>query len=169
VVSRLKDHAVLLAALESVTTPVTLVSVGFTPDPSFPHSVHRPPSTVHRVCWVPFQDAPRPFYDFFDIVVLPTQHEGLSQGLLEAMALGKPVVSTTSGGNPDLIEHGVHGLLVPPRNPRALGAAIQRLLDDAALRERLGQAAQRRARSEFTIERTAAATEAVYREAMARR
>ena len=100
---------------------------------------------------------------------MPTRHEGLSQGLLEAMALGKAVVTTRSGGNTDLIEDGVHGLLVPPRDARALAAALDRLLGDAALRQRLGAAARRRAREEFTIAKTAAGTEDVYREALARR
>ncbi|MFI5208194.1 MAG: glycosyltransferase, partial [Gemmatimonadales bacterium] len=111
----------------------------------------------------------RPFYDAFDVVTLPGRHEGLSQGLLEAMALGKAVVATAAGGNTDVVEHGVHGLLVRPRDPKALGAALQRMLDEPILRDRLGASARLRVRSEFTIERTARDTEAVYRAAMARR
>jgi glycosyltransferase involved in cell wall biosynthesis len=121
------------------------------------------------VVWVDFQADVRPFYDAFDVVALSGRHEGLSQGLLEAMALGKPVVATRAGGNTDVIEHGVHGLLVRPRDPAALGTAMQSLLDDAELRRRLGEAARRRAREEFTVERMVQGTESVYRAAIARR
>lgn len=166
VMSRRKDHDVLLRALQYVTTPITLCCVGFQPD-GFLSRLGSPDR--HRVVWVPFHDEVRAFYDRFDVVVLPSRHEGMSQGLLEAMAIGKPVVATRGGGNTDLIDDGVHGLLVTPRDPRTLGLAIQRLLDDRDLRFDLSAAAQKRVRAEFTIDRTAAATEAVYREALARR
>ena len=166
VVARQKDHDVLLRALEHVTTPVTLCIVGFEPDAELRD---RPSAARHRIVWLPFQRDVRAFYDAFDLVTLPSRHEGLSQGLLEAMALGKPVVTTAAGGNTDLIEDGVHGLLVAPRDARALGVGLQRLLGDRDLRRRLGASARLRVRTDFTIERTAALTEAVYRAALARR
>jgi glycosyltransferase involved in cell wall biosynthesis len=166
VVARRKDHDTLLRAMHHVRTPAALCVVGFAPDPSL---ARLGVPERHRLVWVEFQKDVRPFYDAFDVVTLPGRHEGLSQGLLEAMALGKPVVATRAGGNTDVVEHGVHGLLVRRRDPLALGAAIQRLLDDGALRNRLGEAARKRAREEFTIERTARDTETVYRAAIARR
>lgn len=166
VVSRRKDHDVLLRALEFVTTPVTLCAVGFQPDGFLQRLAA---AERHRVVWVPFHDDVRAFYDRFTVVALPSRHEGLSQGLLEAMALGKPVVASRGGGNTDLIDDGVHGVLVPPRDPRALGVALQRLLDDRGLRIDVGTAARLRVRSEFTIERTLAGTDAVYQAALTRR
>ncbi len=165
VVARRKDHDTLLMALRYVRTPAALCIVGFAPDPAL-EGLDVPGR--HRVAWVNFQAEVRPFYDAFDVVTLPGRNEGLSQGLLEAMALGKPVVATRAGGNTDVVEHGVHGLLVRPRDPRALGAALQRLLEDATLCQRLGEAARRLAREAFTIERTVQGTEAVYRAAIAR-
>jgi glycosyltransferase involved in cell wall biosynthesis len=166
VMSRRKDHDVLLRALAFVKTPVTLCAVGFQPD----GYLQRVPSADrHRVVWVPFHDDVRAFYDRFDVVVLPSRHEGMSQGLLEALAIGKPVVATYGGGNTDLIDDGVHGLLVPPRDAESLGAAIQRLLDDRALRQGLGAAGRKRVRSEFTIERTLAGTQAAYDAALRHR
>ena len=163
VLARRKDHDTLVESLRYVRTPVTLLMIGFS------SIVYRLPSNApHRLVSLPFQDDPRPFYDLIDIITLPTRHEGLSQGLMEAMALGKPIVTTRSGGNTDLIDDGVHGLLVPPRDPRALGAALQRLIDDPVLRERLGAAANKRVRAEFTSERTLAGTDAAYRTALAR-
>ncbi len=166
VVSRRKDHDTLLRALEQVTTPITLCIVGFRPDA---YLSALPSAERHRVVWVPFQDDVRPFYDCFDVVALPTRYEGLSQGLLEAMALGKPVVTTGRGGNTDLIDDGVHGLLVPPRDPPAFGRALQRMLDDETMRRRVADAGRTRVRAEFTIERTLAGTEAAYRAALAGR
>ena len=166
VVARRKDHDTLLQALRYLLTPVTLCALGFEPDAE----LRRIPTPArHRIVWVRFQDEVRAFYDAFDVVVLPGRFEGLSQGLLEAMALGKAVVATRAGGNTDLVSDGEHGLLVPPRDPAALGRALQRLLDDVALRRRLGAAARQRVRADFGIERTAERTEAVYRAAIARR
>ncbi len=68
------------------------------------------------------------------------------------MAYGRPVVATAVGGLLDAVEDGVTGLLVAPRDPAALRAAIERLLEDADLRDRLGRAARDRARSEWSWE-----------------
>ena len=165
VVSRRKDHDVLLRALEFVTTPITLCCVGFQPD----RYLAGMPTGHHRVIWVAFHDDVRAFYDRFDVVVLPSRHEGLSQGLLEAMALGRAVIASRGGGNTDLIRDGVEGLLVRPRDPESLGRAIQKLLDQPDLRGRLGGAARDRVRTQFTIDRTLEGTETVYRAALQRR
>lgn len=160
VVSRRKDHTTLLAAMRHV--PATLVSLGFTPDAA---TLRRSGAATR---FLPFQE-PGPFYDLFDVVVLPTREEGLSQGLLEAMALGKPVVTTSVGSNREIIEDGVQGLLVPPGDAGELAAAIRRLLDDRELAARIGAAARRHVRARFTIERTLAGTEEAYRKARERR
>jgi glycosyltransferase involved in cell wall biosynthesis len=75
---------------------------------------------------------------------------GISGTLREAMALGRPVVATTAGGNQELITDKVSGLLVPPREQRTLAAAINRLLRDRALSERVGAAARKVVRRRFT-------------------
>jgi glycosyltransferase involved in cell wall biosynthesis len=84
-----------------------------------------------------------------DVAVLSSRAEGMSNALLEYMAAGRPIVATSVGGNPELVEHGVHALLVPPEDPGSLARAIGRLLDDRALAARLGAAARRRARERF--------------------
>jgi glycosyltransferase involved in cell wall biosynthesis len=101
--------------------------------------------------------------------VLPSRGEGLSQALLEAMALGLPVVASRAGGNADLVSHGEDGWLVPPRDSSAFAGALSRLLGDPDLRRRLGARARRTARERFSLARTAALTEAAYRVAMAHR
>jgi len=167
VVSRRKDHETLLRALQDVALPVTLVCAGFAADAALERLAGR--AAPHRVVFLPFQGDVRSLYACLDVVVLPTLQEGLSQGLLEAMALAKPVVTTTGGGNTDLVEDEVHGLLVRPGDPGSLAHALTRVLEDGALAGRLGAAARARSRSEFTIERTCAATDAVYRAALRRR
>jgi glycosyltransferase involved in cell wall biosynthesis len=90
--------------------------------------------------------------------------EGFGLSLVEAMAAGRPVVATRVGVVPEIIEDGRDGLLVEPEDARALAAAVARLLDDPAAAARLGQAAQRRARERFSLERMASEVEAVYGE-----
>ncbi len=75
------------------------------------------------------------------IYVQPSYEEALGLALQEAMFAGCPVIGTTVGGIPELIDHGVNGLLVPPGNPTALAQAIDKFIDNPELRERLGQAA----------------------------
>lgn len=103
-----------------------------------------------------------------DIICMPTVPVGRDSGegfglvMAEAMAAGVPVVATTCGAPPEVIENGVSGLLVPPRDSDALAGAIQRLLEDEGRRKAFGQAAQRRIREHFDIRRTAEAMEKLY-------
>jgi len=78
----------------------------------------------------------------FDVFVLPSNTEGMSIALLEAMAAGCPIVVTAVGGNIELIKHMQTGLVVPPNDETALRAAIERLLADRVLAARLGTAAR---------------------------
>jgi glycosyltransferase involved in cell wall biosynthesis len=97
-----------------------------------------------------------------DVFVLSSSEEGQGSVLLDAMQCGKPVAATSAGGIPDVVADGETGLLAPPRDPAALGAAIARLCADAGLRARLGAAGAQRARR-FAIERIAEETLQVYR------
>src|SRR3989442_1376981 len=93
----------------------------------------------------------------------------LAQALLEAMALGLPVVASAAGGNLDLVRSGETGLLVSPLDPAAWAEGLERLLADGAWTRRLAQAGRTLVRREFTLERTAERTEVEKREALARR
>ena len=66
----------------------------------------------------------------FDIGVLATHGEGISNSIMEYMALGKPVVASEGGGTCELVQDGITGFLVPRRDPQALAARISQLLDD---------------------------------------
>ena len=69
----------------------------------------------------------------FDVFVMSSETEGLGTSILDAMACGKPVVGTSTGGIPEVVEDGVTGLLVEPRDPESLAHAITALLKDEAL------------------------------------
>ena len=87
-----------------------------------------------------------------DVFVLNSHYEGFSHQLLEAMAVGVPVIATRAGGNEELITDGVNGILVNPDDEKAIEAAVRKILSDSALRARLTKAAGETVRS-FTVER----------------
>lgn len=87
------------------------------------------------------------------IVVLPSRSEGMGRVLLEAMAAGKPRVGSAVGGIPTIIEDGHDGFLFELENDEQLGRLLDRLMADAELRRRLGQAGQNRVREEFSFAR----------------
>jgi glycosyltransferase involved in cell wall biosynthesis len=91
-----------------------------------------------------------PYYEQAALVCVPSRREGYGAVAREAMAWGRPVVATAVGGLLDAVEDGVTGLLVPPRDPAALRAALERLLGDAELRAELGANARRRAEEDYS-------------------
>jgi glycosyltransferase involved in cell wall biosynthesis len=98
----------------------------------------------------------------FDLFVMSSVTEGLGTSLLDAMACARPIVATRAGGIPEIVENGVNGLLVPPRDAAVLAAAIIRALSDEGLRRKMGEAGFARVRERFTVERMVAETAAVY-------
>ncbi len=102
-------------------------------------------------------------YGEAEIAIVPSLYEGFSLPAIEAMSCAVPVVATTGGALPEVVGvSGETGLLVEPNNPDALVEAIGRLLDDAALRERLGAAGRERVIERFTWQVTAKGTAACY-------
>ena len=87
------------------------------------------------------------------VFVLPSHAEGVPMSLLEAMAAGAPVVASAVGGIPDIVRHGLNGLLVTPGDPTSLAQAIARVLADRALAARLGHAARETIARHYTVER----------------
>jgi glycosyltransferase involved in cell wall biosynthesis len=99
-----------------------------------------------------------------DVFALPTHREALGTVFIEAAAMGVPVIGTDVGGVPETMQAGETGLLVPPRDPAALAAALETLLADPALRRRMGDAGRELIRGQglFSAERTAGQVEHVY-------
>jgi glycosyltransferase involved in cell wall biosynthesis len=162
IVARAKDQMVVLRALPQVRTPVRLVLAGVDADGPIARAA-REVAPPHAAVALPFTEEVRPLYELLEAVLLASRIEGLSQALLEAMALGKPVLASDAGGNPDLITTEVDGLLVPALDAAAWAGAIDRVLGDPPLAAHLGVAARRTARETFSLDRTVARTLAVYR------
>jgi glycosyltransferase involved in cell wall biosynthesis len=161
VVARPKDQQVLLRALDMVRTPVRLVLAGVDPASRLGTLAADAPER-HAVVCLPYTPDVRPLYDLLELVLLPSQSEGLSQGLLEAMALAKPVIASSVSGNRDVITHRVDGLLVP-LDPQAWARSIEEVLGDANLAMQLGAAARKTSRERFSLEHTVRHTADLYR------
>lgn len=120
---------------------------------------------VHFAGYIPDEELIA-YYDACDVFTMPSTDRSEAFGLvqLEAMHLGKPVVSTRLGTGVEFVNvDGETGLLVPPRDVAALRAALRRLLDDPALRDRLGAVARARLATIFSVEQMVRKTLAVYR------
>ncbi len=102
-----------------------------------------------------------------DILVHPAFREGLGVSLLQASSAGVPIVACRAGGIPEAVRDGVNGLLVPPGDSAALGAAIARLLRDPDLAKRMGEAGQRLVQREFSVDLMVEGNLQVYRELLA--
>jgi len=98
-----------------------------------------------------FQESVYPYLAALTLYVQPALMEGFGIAVLEAMAIGKPVVATMAGGLPEIVDHEKTGLLVPPGNPDGLAAAVLALLQDPARAAAMGQAGRSRA-ALFSVE-----------------
>ena len=94
-------------------------------------------------------------YTAADVFVLPSWAEGLPNAMIEALAAGLAVVVSAVGSIPDVIADGRNGLVVPPRDPRALSAALFRVVHDVELRERLANSGHELAGKRFGVESAA--------------
>lgn len=103
-----------------------------------------------------------------DMLVHPADMEGLGVSLLQASAAAVPIVTSRAGGLPEAVQDGVTGILCPPGDVAALGAAIDRLAGDAALRARFGAAGRARILAEFSIDAMVDGNLRVYRQVLGR-
>jgi glycosyltransferase involved in cell wall biosynthesis len=162
IVARPKDQEVVIRALERVRSPVRLVLAGVGSASDVAALSARVPER-HTVVCLPFIPDVRPLYELLELALLPSRMEGFSQALLEAMALGKPVIASAATGNLELVKDNRNGRLVSARDPEAWAGAIEELLADRTSATRLGQAARITAREEFSMARTIERTCSLYR------
>jgi glycosyltransferase involved in cell wall biosynthesis len=123
----------------------------------------------HHVRLVGFRPDILPLLKGLDLVVTSSITEGPGTSIFDAMAAAKAVVATATGGMSEAVEDGVTGVLVPPHSAPALAEAILRLLKDAPLRRRMGEAGLARVRARFSVERMVDETLAVYERVAGRR
>lgn len=112
------------------------------------------------------QDEVRAWWQRASIAVLSSRSEGMPVSLMEAAACGVPAVATAVGGVPELVDDGVTGLVVPAGDARALASALERLLREPELRQRLGRAARRRALERYSVIQQVDSLMAVWNEAL---
>jgi len=104
-----------------------------------------------------------------DLVVHPAEMEGLGVSLLQAAAAGLPIIASRAGGMPEIVEHAVNGLLIDPGDTQGLADAMNRLLDDPALRAAMGQRGRERVAAYFSLPAMVDGNLAVYRRVLERR
>ena len=116
---------------------------------------------------VGFQDPVQPFLASLDLYVHPALMEGFGIAVVEAMAMGKAVVATTTGGLPEVVAQGETGLLVPPGDVEALAATVVALLEDPVRREQMGRCGRARVNERFSLDASVAHMEQLYGEVLA--
>ena len=117
--------------------------------------------TAH-VCFTGFRHNVLALMQSFEIFVFSSYLEGLGTAILDAMALGKPVVATRAGGIPEAVQEGITGLLVPPRDSQALADALRYLLHHPERAQSFGEAGRQRVEHSFTVEQMVCGTLQAY-------
>ena len=145
----------LLQAISSIRFDrMQLVIVGEGERYSYLQKLAEHLSVRDKVIFTGFQSQILPYLQAADLFVLPSLAEGLSNALLEAMACGLPVVATRVSGNQDVIEDGVNGFLVEPKDVRGLAEAIEKILVDEKLAEKMGQANRQKIMEKYSLQVT---------------
>jgi glycosyltransferase involved in cell wall biosynthesis len=160
---RQKGFATLIEAMARLkNTPLRCAILGDGPERTRLEALVRH-HHLERSVWLLGEKGEIPSWlSAFDLYCLPSLWEGLPNSLLEAMALGLPVVASGVDGVPEAVTSGKDGLLVPPAKPAALAVALKRLADEPALRASLGSAAKIAVSARFTLPRMIAEYERAY-------
>jgi glycosyltransferase involved in cell wall biosynthesis len=165
-----KDHATFLRAARSVADRVPgarFLLAGDGPGRAELEDLTHELGLEDRVIFAGLRSDVDAVLSLLDVVVLSSfTIECFPYAILEAMAMGVPAVCTAVGGLPEMIEEGVTGRLVPPRDPEALADGIVDVLSDPERARAMGRAARRRLEERFTLERSAAETGRVIEEAL---
>jgi glycosyltransferase involved in cell wall biosynthesis len=166
-----KGYEVMLRALPAIVHAVPLVHyviVG-SDDHDYANRLKRLAQELKiadRVHIVGFQDPVQPFLASFDLYVHPALMEGFGIAVVEAMAMGKAVVATTTGGLPEVVAQGETGLLVPPGDVESLAATVVSLLQDRVRREQMGFSGRARAYERFSLDASVMQVEQLYDEVL---
>ena len=150
------------AILSRTSRDAALVVAGRGPEGGSLEARARAMGLAGRIVFSGYREDARALIAAADLVVLSSIEEGMPNVLIEAMAAGVPQIATAVGGTPEVVEDGVTGYLVPPRDPVLLAARARRLVEDAALRARMGSASRQRFLARFSSARMAREHEALY-------
>jgi len=114
------------------------------------------------VQWIGFQKDMVATLKQADIVVLPSYREGLPKSLIEACAIGRPIITTDVPGCREVVEEGINGYLVPKQNVEQLAERMAKLIENEELRHKMGKASRKKAEAEFSIENVLQQTFEIY-------
>jgi glycosyltransferase involved in cell wall biosynthesis len=160
---RQKGIDILIRALVSIEG-ATLLVVGDGSERTHLEKLAHDVGVADRVLWLGWSDDARSYLGSLDVVALPSRFEGFPLAVLEALLARSAVVAADVGSVSEAVRNGETGLLVPPEDPAALAGAIQRLLDDVELRQRLGEEGRRLVLERFTADHMTRAFESLYEE-----
>lgn len=154
-VARPKRQQQLMKSLAIIDFPLKVIFVGMERT-SMMQELEKNIPSIHQIHYTGIiaPEEALNYYPLFSINVLPSISEGLSQALLEAMAIGIPVIATAASGNLDLVLDGVNGLLYENDNSRELADKIKLLLNDKNMQNRLIEAGKKTAFEDFSLEKT---------------
>ena len=140
-----KGHEYALRALKMTLDrgrKARLVLIGDGEERSFLERLARDLGIGERVAWLGFRQDPKPYLGVVDLVVMSSPVETFSIAILEALAMGKPVIATDMGGTSEMVRDGINGFLVKPRDPGSMADKIVSLIDDQEALRRLSSQAR---------------------------
>lgn len=151
--SPVKDHARLLEAIAAAQLGEKIFFVWLGEGPERPRleALREDCGLAQKVLMPGKTDRVPEYLAASDVFILPSRLEGMSNAIVEAMAVGLPVIARAVGGNLEIVVDGETGILTPPADDAALGQALAKLTQDAACRRSMGDAAIRRIDKEFSL------------------
>ena len=167
VVARRKSQDELLKAAAILGRPLEMLFVGADEDEELRRLITELPFGCRAHC-LGYRDDVVHLMALFDLFVLPSEIEGFSLALIDAMARGLPCLATDVGGNAEALAEGA-GVLFPPRDPGRLAEVLAGVLDDPEAAKRMGERARERAWREYDVARTVERTEALYERLVSQR
>jgi len=162
-VQYLLESALWIAA-QRPQLKINFLVVGDGPFRSYLEAMSRKMGLQERVVFTGQSEKVQELLKIMDVFVLPSLSEGLGIVLLEALAMQKPVIGSSVGGIPEIIQEGVNGFLSPPGDPLALAAKILRLLGNPLQRKKMGEAGRKSVEKNFSSEKMITETERLYLE-----
>ncbi|RMD86290.1 MAG: glycosyltransferase family 1 protein, partial [Calditrichaeota bacterium] len=160
-----KGYDLLIKAIPNIVTEfpyARFMIVGDGPSRSYLETLATKIDVANYVTFLGRQKKDSSIISKFDIVVVPSRSEGISNVILEAMRAAKPVVATNVGGNSEVILAHKTGILVPPESPEAIAKAVCELLGDANKRKLMGICARKHVQQRFNLQRTVQEYQKVY-------
>ncbi len=161
----IKNHAILIKALVMIAQErpdSVLLVIGDGPLRQELESLNAELGLVDHIQFLGARSDVPELLSALDVFVLCSNSEGLSLTLAEASAAGKPIVATDVGGNSEVVEDGMTGIVVPAREPETLATAILKLINDPGLKQRMGEAGRKRFEQQFTLDSMVTAYQDLY-------